>query len=207
MAQSAKAKEIVEAARTPPTSPEMVRAWFVLLSSFLNWHPDTEFSQYVEHATGERVFSNRDVRVLDMCMAQCFEVCSHDPGLIYNLGLETLKESMGDQAKGFFEEEIDTVEADHWSSPNGCHPDCPACAANRTEEETQEQSIIEKAGLHAKDLLSVLENLIGHLTEAHQDELNNNHHGDSSCSYCAEIAKARALILKVDRSRPTTKES
>lgn len=23
---------------------------------------------------------------------------------------------------------------DHWSSPNGCHPDCPACAAEREND-------------------------------------------------------------------------
>lgn len=25
-------------------------------------------------------------------------------------------------------------DQDHWSSPNGCHPDCPACAAEETAE-------------------------------------------------------------------------
>ena len=24
--------------------------------------------------------------------------------------------------------------SDHWSSPNGCHPDCPACAAEEEQE-------------------------------------------------------------------------
>jgi hypothetical protein len=37
------------------------------------------------------------------------------------------------------DEEDDDFESelDHWSSPNGCHPDCPACAEERRGREYQ----------------------------------------------------------------------
>jgi len=34
---------------------------------------------------------------------------------------------MGDVEVG--ENSYDDDDYEHWSSPNGCHPDCPACAA------------------------------------------------------------------------------
>ena len=29
---------------------------------------------------------------------------------------------------------------EHWSSPNGCHPDCPACAAENENENDNEET-------------------------------------------------------------------
>ena len=45
-------------------------------------------------------------------------------------------------------------------------------------------------------LLKLLEKFSAHLTEAHEEELNNNHFGDdpADCSYCRIIAEANALL-------------
>lgn len=57
------------------------------------------------------------------------------------------------------------------------------------------------------DTLSTAVNLISdlkeHLTEAHQDEIDNEHYGDSSCSYCETIEEAQAFIDKI--IEPATK--
>lgn len=50
----------------------------------------------------------------------------------------------------------------------------------------------------APELAEMLDCLVDDLTEAHADELNSDHHGDGAegCSYCRNIAKARALLAK-----------
>jgi hypothetical protein len=48
------------------------------------------------------------------------------------------------------------------------------------------------------DLLAALERMTDNLVESHQDEMDNDHDGDGQegCSYCRDIAAARAAISK-----------
>jgi len=51
----------------------------------------------------------------------------------------------------------------------------------------------------APDLLAALTNLVADMAESHADEIASNHHGDGpSCSYCREIAIARAAIAAAE---------
>lgn len=57
----------------------------------------------------------------------------------------------------------------------------------------------------APDLLESLESMVSNLLEAHQSELDDCHGGDAAlsgeapeaCSYCKDIAEARAIIERV----------
>lgn len=46
------------------------------------------------------------------------------------------------------------------------------------------------------ELLDTLRTVTEYLEEAHADEIENDHHGDETCSYCDAIANANAIIAK-----------
>lgn len=50
-----------------------------------------------------------------------------------------------------------------------------------------------------KQLKDMLETAVDYMIEAHEEELNNNHYGDSEgdCSYCQFIGKAKHLLGKL----------
>jgi hypothetical protein len=51
----------------------------------------------------------------------------------------------------------------------------------------------------ASNLLAALETLIEDMAETHQEEIDSNHQGDGpDCSYCRDIASARAVIAKAN---------
>ncbi len=45
-------------------------------------------------------------------------------------------------------------------------------------------------------LLETMSELVEHLMEAHQAEIDNNHYGDDAadCSYCEVLERARAIL-------------
>lgn len=54
----------------------------------------------------------------------------------------------------------DLLAPDHWSGPNGCHPDCPACAAERTPEEQAEHDLGQRCDLYCNDIVKSLRGLL-----------------------------------------------
>ena len=49
----------------------------------------------------------------------------------------------------------------------------------------------------APDLLAALEEMTEYMEEAHANEIERNHYGDTApCSYCVNIAAAKAAIAK-----------
>jgi hypothetical protein len=67
---------------------EGCRAFFRSLTATygLIWHPDTDFAEYVDLNTGQRVFSDSAADDMDVHMAQCFEVLGSER--VYDVALE-----------------------------------------------------------------------------------------------------------------------
>jgi len=51
-----------------------------------------------------------------------------------------------------------------------------------------------KEAAEFQELLNVTTELKDHLREVHQNEIENNHYGDKSCSYCRTIKKAERIL-------------
>jgi hypothetical protein len=56
----------------------------------LNFHPDTDFSEYINIENGDNTFSPHDVKKLNSTIAQCFQVCETAHKDIYEIGLNCL---------------------------------------------------------------------------------------------------------------------
>lgn len=61
-------------------------------------------------------------------------------------------------------------------------------------EESSEHMVVSQND--ARELMSMLDDMCDFLMESHHDEVDSDHYGDDSCSYCEAIEKARALISK-----------
>jgi len=74
--------------------------------------------------------------------------------------------------------------------------DLLAIGAQGTSDKDEDEANLRLMA-SAPDLLDCLNRLVDDLTEAHEDELNSDHNGDGpDCSYCRNIARARAAIAK-----------
>ena len=60
----------------------------------LNFHPDTDFSDYVSSEDGSTTFSEAETSNLNTIMQACFEICERHKVDIHEIGLEILKESI-----------------------------------------------------------------------------------------------------------------
>jgi hypothetical protein len=51
-------------------------------------------------------------------------------------------------------------------------------------------------GGHPESTVELMSELVDHLSEAHQDEIDNDHHGDDAagCSYCDTLRRARDVL-------------
>lgn len=58
-------------------------------------------------------------------------------------------------------------DTEHWSSPNGCHPDCPACEAERTPEQQAEYEAWQRRNMAAPDVLNALRKIVALDSDAH----------------------------------------
>ncbi len=76
------------------------------------------------------------------------------------------------------------TELEHWSSPNGCHPDCPACA----EEEREE------GGDEISDLVARLESL--GIQPAHLDSAVHDAASERATAICNEGLVAQVTFLR-----------
>ena len=59
-----------------------------------------------------------------------------------------------------------SLDNDHWSSPNGCHPDCPACAAEGDVDESPDASgdSLMLAEVNAISVQQLLKRFVASLT-------------------------------------------
>lgn len=58
----------------------------------VSFHPDDDFSSYVNIETGRPTFTPEECREYNAAMQQCFQVCQSVGEDIYLIGLETLKQ-------------------------------------------------------------------------------------------------------------------
>lgn len=69
-----------------------VEEFFDALSSYLNWHPDTSFEDYIRLTTNQRTFTDEQAAALGARMSEAFTVCE---GLrkvdVYDLGMEAFQ--------------------------------------------------------------------------------------------------------------------
>ena len=75
---------------------EDVRKYFSYLVEEirLNFHPDTDFSEYVSCETGRRTFTDKEASYHNSLMDICFSICEESGVDIYEIGLEVLKGGM-----------------------------------------------------------------------------------------------------------------
>jgi hypothetical protein len=57
----------------------------------VNFHPDTDFAEYVSSDTGSKTFTDREVNYYNSLMNACFEICTQAGVDIYEIGLKVLK--------------------------------------------------------------------------------------------------------------------
>ncbi len=71
------------------TSEDDVRAfiWSMFHTLKLNFHPDTDFKDYIKYSNKRRVFTNEEVEELRNSLMECFKVCHKNKVDIYELCL------------------------------------------------------------------------------------------------------------------------
>ena len=77
----------------PITNIEDVRKFFLYLQDCLrlNFHPDTDFADYVKITTGDPSFSRKEVANYNSLMDQCFAVCETTKTDIHAIALEIMR--------------------------------------------------------------------------------------------------------------------
>ena len=74
------------------TKDDVVKYFSYLVEEqHLNFHPDTDFSEYVLCETGESTFNDEEIRYHNSLMDACFSVCEKAGVDIYEIGLQILK--------------------------------------------------------------------------------------------------------------------
>jgi hypothetical protein len=63
---------------------------YLVKTLHLNFHPDTDFREYINIENGCNVFSQHDAEKLNFTMAQCFEACENADKDIYEIGINRL---------------------------------------------------------------------------------------------------------------------
>jgi hypothetical protein len=66
-----------------------------LVTLDVNFHPDTDFDDYINVNTSERTFSFEDAKKLNKLLIRAFEVCAEENIDIYDLTMPVLLESTG----------------------------------------------------------------------------------------------------------------
>jgi hypothetical protein len=67
---------------------------FMVNERKVNFHPDTDFSEYVSCETGKSTFTDEEIDQFNSLMGASFEVCELAEADIYEIGLEMLKGTM-----------------------------------------------------------------------------------------------------------------
>ncbi len=61
----------------------------------LNFHPDTNFDDYIKGNSSDQLFSQEQCLILNGILGDCFEVCEKEGSDIYEIGLKIAQELMG----------------------------------------------------------------------------------------------------------------
>jgi hypothetical protein len=64
---------------------------YLVKSLHLNFHPDTNFREYINIANGNNTFSPKEAKKLNASMDQCFKLCETVKTDIYEIGLNCLR--------------------------------------------------------------------------------------------------------------------
>jgi len=65
---------------------------FLIEQKSLNFHPDDDFSEYINIKTNEPTFSEREITHYNKLMEDCFEVCHKENVEIYSIAMIVLKD-------------------------------------------------------------------------------------------------------------------
>lgn len=67
---------------------------YIMLVKEVNYHPDTDFEDYICYSTGEPSFSYKENELYNLLNNRCFEVCEHlkDDEEIYRISCQVLDE-------------------------------------------------------------------------------------------------------------------
>jgi len=63
---------------------------YLVKTLHLNFHPDTDFLNYINIDNGGSTFSPHDVDKLNFVMSRCFKVCEAADKDIYRIGINSL---------------------------------------------------------------------------------------------------------------------
>ena len=63
---------------------------YLLLERKVNFHPDTDFSDYVSLETGQQTFTKEEVAIFNRLMDEAFEICKKNNVDIYEIGINKL---------------------------------------------------------------------------------------------------------------------
>ncbi|MCD8387034.1 MAG: hypothetical protein LUD17_09125 [Bacteroidales bacterium] len=68
---------------------------FLLNDLSVNFHPDTEFEEYIQCSTGSPSFSEEECHLYNSLMQECFETCEKESGKedIYEIGTRIFHEA------------------------------------------------------------------------------------------------------------------
>lgn len=67
---------------------------YLIDSESLNFHPDTEFTDYVSVVTGERTYDDQQAARYQQLLESCFNICEKAGVCIYETGLEIFRDRL-----------------------------------------------------------------------------------------------------------------
>jgi hypothetical protein len=74
------------------TTDDVVKYFIYLIEELhLNFHPDTDFSEYISFDTGVQTFNDKEIHYHNSLMDRCFSVCEESGVDIYDIGMKVLK--------------------------------------------------------------------------------------------------------------------
>ena len=77
------------------TTVEEVKDFFrhIVYDLGINFHPDDDFKEYVDYATGERTMDDNQAELYNRLMDEAFDACE-DEEMVYEIGYDLLKERL-----------------------------------------------------------------------------------------------------------------
>ena len=72
---------------------------YLLYEKKLSFHPDDDFSEYVNYEDSNPCFSSDEVEICNQLMDQCFEVCEEQDMDIYSIGLASMRRCINPNVK------------------------------------------------------------------------------------------------------------
>jgi hypothetical protein len=70
---------------------------YLVKTLHLNFHPDTDFSEYINIGNGNNTFSPQEAKKLNAAMTQCVKLCKTAKKDIYEIGFNCLQNTYKSQ--------------------------------------------------------------------------------------------------------------